>query len=265
VIHIVKGRAPAVLRTDGKAARDLACAAHDGDPASYVSGAKKFDFDRAVYAAPAVKKALRRAQGDKCCFCEARLTHITAGDVEHFRPKAAYRQLPHDPLIRPGYYWLAYEWANLLLCCEICNRRGKANLFPLHNPASRATPHDRDDHAEQPLFIHPATEDPEEHIEFRDERACPRNGSRRGRVTIAALRLNRRELLRDRLQYLVLLRKLKETRNQLAGVVGSEKAATRSSRAKSESARLKELDAFFDELQRPSAEYAAMARAVLRR
>lgn len=264
MIRIVKGRTPAVLRTKGKAARESDCAAHDANPSDYASGAKRFEFDRAIYAAPEVKRALRRARSDKCCFCEAKVTHVSPGDVEHFRPKAGYRQRPKDPLSYPGYYWLAYEWTNLFLCCEICNRRGKQNLFPLIVPAARANPRGRAISAEQPLFIDPTTDDPEEHIEFRDERACPRDGSRRGRMTIDALQLNRAELRSDRLHYLRLLRKLKGERDRLAVRVRRVNAAGKAV-PRDEIARLKELDELFAELQLPSAEYAAMARAFLGR
>jgi uncharacterized protein (TIGR02646 family) len=266
VIRIVKGRAPAILRTAGQAARESDSAAHDSDPAGYANGTRQFEFDRAIYAAQAVKKALCRLQHDKCCFCEAKVTHISPGDVEHFRPKKAYRQDPRDPLIRPGYYWLAYEWTNLLLSCESCNRRGKASLFPLIDPAGRATPRGRDVSAERPLFLNPAAEDPAEHIEFRAERACPRNGSLRGRGTIIALQLNRRELRLHRLENLLKLRRLKETRDHLAAAVKRNAAAgRRSTLARRELARLQELDADFERFQLPSAEYAAMARAYLGR
>lgn len=97
---------------------------------------ERLDFEREVYGAAEVKQALRIAQHDKCCFCEAKLGHTQFGDVEHFRPKAGSRQRPDD---RPmaGYYWLAYAWANLYLSCEVCNRRHKGGLFPLANPAQR--------------------------------------------------------------------------------------------------------------------------------
>ena len=54
-----------------------------------------------------VKDALREAQHGKCAFCESKISHIAHGDVEHFRPKAGYRQNPEDPLVQPGYYWLS--------------------------------------------------------------------------------------------------------------------------------------------------------------
>nr|WP_239015299.1 AAA family ATPase [Archangium violaceum] len=77
----------------------------------------------------------------KCAFCESQLAHISYGDVEHFRPKAGWRQEEGGPLGRPGYYWLAYEWTNLFLACTLCNQQFKRNLFPLRTPSRRARSH----------------------------------------------------------------------------------------------------------------------------
>lgn len=96
------------------------------------------DFKPDVYAADDVKEALIGMQYGKCAYCEARVIHISYGDVEHFRPKAAFQQGETTPLEKPGYYWLAYDWLNLLLSCQICNQRHKRNLFPLKNSAQRA-------------------------------------------------------------------------------------------------------------------------------
>jgi hypothetical protein len=44
-------------------------------------------------------------------------------------------------LEQPGYFWLAYVWANLFLACQLCNQSFKKNLFPLADPAKRARSH----------------------------------------------------------------------------------------------------------------------------
>jgi len=80
----------------------------DPTPFTKPSKGNKVEFDSALYGHEDIKKALIKAQFDKCCFCEAKVTHIAYGDVEHFRPKAAYRQEKGDPLVYPGYFWLAY-------------------------------------------------------------------------------------------------------------------------------------------------------------
>jgi hypothetical protein len=175
----------------------------------HARGDTDFAFDRSVYGDAGVKAALRIAQHDKCSFCESKVTHVAFGDVEHFRPKAAFRAIQGNDLTRPGYYWLAYEWTNLLFACEPCNRRHKGNLFPLIDEATRARSHTDDVTREIPLFIDPTTEDPTAHIGFREEYPYPIGGSPRGDATLRALGLDRPELVerrRERLQKLRLLR-----------------------------------------------------------
>ncbi len=102
VIRILKpAEPPAVLASKGKVETDKNCAAYEADPAVYDSGAETFNFDSGIYGHESVKAALIQTQNKKCCFCESKITHIAYGDVEHFRPKAGYRQYPDDPLGRP--------------------------------------------------------------------------------------------------------------------------------------------------------------------
>jgi uncharacterized protein (TIGR02646 family) len=138
--------------------------------AAHAAGETVFEFDRTVYAEHSVKDALIAMQHAKCAFCEAKPLHVSSGDVEHFRPKAAVRQSETSGLERPGYFWLAYEWENLLFACERCNRRHKRNLFPLVDPTMRARGPSGDLAQEQPVFIDPSAEDPTPHITFRDSR-----------------------------------------------------------------------------------------------
>jgi hypothetical protein len=94
MIRIVKSiKAPKILTTRGVAQIQQDCAAYDVSPADYRSGEKTFNFDAKVYGAESVKKALRRAQYDKCCYCESKKFLATSyGAVEHYRPKGAVQQ-----------------------------------------------------------------------------------------------------------------------------------------------------------------------------
>jgi uncharacterized protein (TIGR02646 family) len=170
------------------------------------SGDRKLDFDNKIYAHAQVKKALLEMQNEKCAFCEAKPLHVSDGDVEHFRPKAAFRQDEKSRLERPGYYWLAYEWTNLLFSCERCNRRHKGNLFPLADAASRARSPAEDLAGEQPMFIDPSVEDPERHVAYREHVPFAVGASPRGEKTIDALGLRRRPLNDDREEHLKKLR-----------------------------------------------------------
>jgi hypothetical protein len=79
------------------------------------------------YAQDDVKQELSKIYNNKCAFCETDTTAGSVLQVEHYRPKAKVTEEP----AHKGYYWLAYEWTNLLYACASCNR-AKANFFPLH-------------------------------------------------------------------------------------------------------------------------------------
>lgn len=198
-------QAPAVLRRLGPPRRREHEQEYARTPKAFQDGSKQFNFDRDIYAHKTVKAALIADQHEKCAFCEAKPLAVSDGDVEHFRPKAAVRQTDADPLDRPGYYWLAYEWSNLLFSCERCNRRHKKNQFPLFDLTARAQRLANLD-LEQPVYIDPARENPADHIAFRDHIPIATNGSIRGDWTIEALGLRRRPLCEDREQHLERLR-----------------------------------------------------------
>jgi uncharacterized protein (TIGR02646 family) len=214
------------------------------------AGRDDLPFDSNLYSAPDVKQALTEMQHNKCCFCESEITHITYGDVEHFRPKKAVLE-DDGQLRRPGYYWLAYTWENLLLACELCNRRHKRNSFPIEGGRAR-NPEDVLDQ-ERPIFIDPTgPDDPEALITFTDlGRAVAVEGNRRGKVTIEELGLNRDDLEKRRRNRLLYLQSLLG-RKRLAERLQDE-----------EEILLAEQE--LEQCDRIDAEYAGLARAFLRR
>ncbi|MGL5034852.1 MAG: retron system putative HNH endonuclease, partial [Microcystaceae cyanobacterium] len=206
---------PEKLRTDGKKKRQSHCSSYSRNPEKYQRGEQKFTFDSNIYGHQEVKKALIDAQYGKCCFCERKIGQD--GDVEHFRPKGAFRQEAGKPLEYPGYYWLAYDWDNLYLACSACNQRHKQNLFPLLNPDNRAKNHKINLHQEKPFFIDPGKDNPEEFIQFRGEIAVGIDSTNRGKATIESLSLNRpnlQEVRRDKLKLLQTLFNLLKTVDQ---------------------------------------------------
>jgi uncharacterized protein (TIGR02646 family) len=179
-----------------------ACALHDGDPDLFATSKGKFDFDGSVYGCETVRSSLKGAQFYKCCYCESRVEHVSYGEIEHFRPKAAWRQERRSQLTRPGYYWLAYAWENLLWSCKACNGRHKGILFPLEDPAARDCA-GRSIEAEAPLLVDPTRMDPRDHIRFKLEEAIPL--TRCGEITIEVLALNREGLREERRGHLARL------------------------------------------------------------
>ena len=154
----------------------------------------------------------------KCAYCERDIRN-QHGDIEHFRPKKKVTDENDIPVTRvvngkievhPGYYWLTYDWSNLLPSCIICNRPsvdavggrrlGKRNRFPVEGV--RAWEPGGETH-EIPLIIHPVFEDPENHLLYH------RNGilgwqTRTGEFTVNILGLNDNGLPhRRRERYLV--------------------------------------------------------------
>jgi uncharacterized protein (TIGR02646 family) len=249
MIRIHKRAAPLpVLATRGREETAAHRVAYDSNPAAYDSGTAQLSFDSSLYGHDSVKRELIAAQHGKCCFCEAKITHISYGDVEHFRPKAGYRQHPDDPLGRPGYYWLAYEWPNLYLSCQMCNQRFKRNTFPLRDAGLRCRNHRMDLAQEEPLFLDPGAVDPEDHIEFAAEQPIAKNGSPRGLATIEALGLRREPLRERRFDRYKILTTLQEVARLLPEDPLGRKALS-----------------ILSEAQLDGAEYASMARSALRR
>jgi uncharacterized protein (TIGR02646 family) len=220
MIRIDKPAAPPdILTMRGIAHRDELCAAFDRDE-------KPTLFRDSIYAHSSVKAALKDAQRGKCCFCERRIGDDS--DVEHFRPKGGWKQQAGDRTSEIGYFWLAYDWANLLLCCGDCNSRHKGNLFPLADPTERADPTTRDISTEDPLFINPSERDPADYIGFREEYACAIDGNLYGATTIDALGLNARENIvadrRDRLQLVRMVQTLIEITKRLEDIPAVDSA-----------------------------------------
>ena len=192
------GRGASETRENGKS--------YDDAPEEYSSGQKKFNIRSSIYSHNTVRTALVAAHHEKCCYCETIFRQGYSGAVEHFRPKGTARQARGQPRLRPGYYWLAYKWDNLLFACGECNT-AKSDLFPLANGNERARNHHDDTAVERPLLIDPSLGNPREDIRFR--RDAPYGVTPRGRESIKVLNLDRLPLTEDRLKTLDYLRVLR--------------------------------------------------------
>ncbi|CAN5665622.1 hypothetical protein BH09BAC4_BH09BAC4_35540 [soil metagenome] len=206
------------------------------------SGEIQLKFDSKIYGHESVKSVLVSLQHDKCCFCEAQVSHTSHGDVEHFRPKGGYQQSENDPLEQPGYYWLAYDFSNLFFACQKCNEVYKRNYFPLVDTTKRAKSHNDDHEQEESLILHPEFDNPEDHITFDKEVVKPKNGSLKGRETIKRTGLDRLKLEDRRFDYFQLLLTLAK----VARGNGSEAG---------------EAQDHFKRLGQPTSLYSAMVRA----
>lgn len=179
-----------------------------------------------VYKNEAVKAALLALFGTKCAYCESPYSHLNSMDVEHYRPKSAYIN-EEGQLCRPGYYWLASSYDNLLPACIDCNRErklfrrkadgslvksksGKANQFPIAPGTVRATCA-AELAAERPLLLNPCDHEPGEHLCFSPDgfvepaRTRQEANFARGRASILVFGLDRADLVAERRGWAILI------------------------------------------------------------
>ncbi|WHP61146.1 hypothetical protein QMY03_09680 [Arthrobacter sp. KFRI-F3372] len=175
-------------------------------------------FDFVQYKAEPVKQQLTLDFRKKCAYCESFVSHLTHPDIDHFRPKSAYRDASGSD-VKPGYYWLASDWDNLFLSCHHCNRPswqlladgarvkvGKGTHFPLVDDSKRATG-PGGEAAEDPLLLKPDQADVESHLEFLEDgvvvpAVVGGNESVKGRRSIDIYGLQRSALVSRRGAYL---------------------------------------------------------------
>lgn len=188
ILVIKDATIPAKLSGDGQTENSHNKAAYDAHRQDYIDDKKQFSIKPEIYNYPGIKEALKKAQHGKCCFCEKEQTD-EYGAVEHYRPKGGYQVAKKTKLIKPGYYWLGYEWSNLYFVCGPCNTC-KANIFPLVDETKRAVSHHDDITQEEPYLLDPAgTKDPRDHIVF--DFGFVRGKTIYGKETIDACGLNR--------------------------------------------------------------------------
>ena len=168
---------------------------YNSDSAAFHANTKSLTIKN-IYGDSAIRDKLMSIQHGKCCYCEKRLD---SEEVEHFRPKSSYRQFAGHERKHPGYYWLAYDWENLILVCHSCNQV-KNDVFPVHSQSNRATDHLGDIAGETPLIIDPSSQRPNRYLYFQGALVFPKNNPLVkhnrviGNTTIKVLELNRRNL-----------------------------------------------------------------------
>lgn len=160
------------------------------------------------------KRAFIDAQGQgKCGYCETRVTASSPGDVEHYRPKTELKEASdqgtrksppkrrdrtrkYHPPLKPGYWWLAYEWDNWLFACTHCNSSWKVNQFPVATP--RPALAEGAEKTEQPLLLNPFV-DPRPEVRFSFLRDGDIVGlDAHARATIEVCGLDRWDLVDER-------------------------------------------------------------------
>lgn len=176
---------------------------------------------RETYSTPDEKRSrvedqLALSYHNKCAYCE----RLTKSDIEHYRPK---KQVAEDDT-HNGYYWLCYEWTNLLPACVKCNREGaKHSKFPILGnrvfaPSFLANAQLNLNHQkaqntplldEVPYLLHPEVDNPELFFDFFIDplgngiRIRGIDNDNRGLGTIEICLLNRQELRLERVENVI--------------------------------------------------------------
>lgn len=194
---------PPVLNRLGVPRTTADCTAYNANPLGYQNRTVRFQWRR-YHCRKEVKTRLAEVHQEKCCYCEQRFPSRANLHVEHYRPKAGFRQLRSAKDSWPGYYWLAYTWDNLLLACHDCNSVHKGTFFPLANPTRRARWHGADLTKEKPLLVDPARQNPRRHIRFVAD--APVGRTKKGLETIEGVGLRRAGLREERLSRLKLVK-----------------------------------------------------------
>jgi 5-methylcytosine-specific restriction endonuclease McrA len=173
----------------------------------------KFKFK--AYTNKTLRDAINKLASFKCAYCESQCLASQSVAIEHYRPKGEV--MDSKTSLKPGYWWLAAKWENLLPACTDCNTpryhpidgkqtlRGKGSEFPLANPSRRATKPGQE-HRELPLLLNPCSGhvDPSQHLEFvldNKNRSLVRpkmvgkRESRKGKESIRVYGLDRPDLV----------------------------------------------------------------------
>jgi hypothetical protein len=155
---------------------------------------------------PEILEGFRDVLGEvfhsKCGFCERRASDQFRLRVMHYRPCKPFT-VTEDGVTyeHPGYYWLAYEWYNLILGCEEC-AKGILHEFPVNGVRLKGPPHSpklwrRILKEEEALVLNPYEDDPTDHIAFNSS-GYMIGFTEKGQETIRVCALNRDSLMKAR-------------------------------------------------------------------
>ena len=194
----------------------------------------------------------------KCAYCESHVGNYD--DIDHFRPKKKVTDENDNPvkvkdtdgdwMNHPGYYWLAYDWKNLLPSCNDCNRAGtidgkktgKRSRFPVKGNHAAIPGEEK---YELPFLIHPVFDGPKEHLTIDTETGMMKYLTERGEKCIEIFALNLRDRLPEEHR-----KTINEMRAKVAAVVLSD-----------DSSQKAELLRYISETQKGKHPYSMAGRA----
>jgi len=148
-------------------------------------------------------KTLTKLYYNKCACCER--SRGEELEVDHYRPKKTRSSKINPEFNHPGYYWLTYEWSNLMPLCSNCNK-AKSNYFPLKDNSKRISEHTYQSaynifelqSAEEPLFVHPEIDkQPQKHFLYHSNGDVT-GRTEEGNAMVHFYKMNSPQKVRDR-------------------------------------------------------------------
>ena len=151
-----------------------------------------FEHGKNLYKPNSVKKRLQIIYHNKCAYCEKDISDEPQS-IEHYRPK-------------DSYYWLAYSWDNLLLCCTRCNSKKREYFETINDKVIYKSEKFEEIHhfgtmydlLEQPMIINPEKDDVIKDIKFKRDGTIYSENKRVEHTIKIACNLNRDELVQHR-------------------------------------------------------------------
>jgi 5-methylcytosine-specific restriction endonuclease McrA len=126
-----------------------------------------------------IKVILQEETFYKCMYCESKVEHVAHEHIEHIKPKAVNK-----------FPKLTFSWENLGIACPKCNMN-KSDLYDEEHP-----------------FINPYQDQPSNHFYAFGPYIFHKPGDKRGEITEVTIKINRAELIEQRVERIRLLRVL---------------------------------------------------------
>lgn len=189
MIKIERQNAPDYL---GSSIVDLAIEKMEEFFASKNRSQKRYDWPFNKEIDKELKEHLHKVFHGKCGYCETKIESPELGTVDRYRPNNGVRD--ENEFHQDLYWWLTFEWDNLIYCCKQCNQY-KGNYFPTKG---RRILNEKDDLAtEYRMLVNPYEDNPSDHFSY-DDSGNIHAMTEEGYQTIELLRLDRTDLLEKR-------------------------------------------------------------------
>ncbi len=191
MIKIEKQKAPDFLNSSTV---DLAIEKMEEFFASKNRSQKRYDWPFNAVIDKELKGHLHEVFHGKCGYCEIKIDYPELGTVDRYRPNNGVRD--KNEFHQDLYWWLTFEWDNLIYCCKECNQY-KGNYFPIKG---RRALNEKDDYEnEHRMLLNPYLDETDKHLNYIHSNDGHIDAlTDEGNQTIELLRLNRTNLLEGR-------------------------------------------------------------------